>query len=413
MNDRSAHATAASALPQPAACASAQEWVGWFWSVFLPGWIDRAIDARGGGFFDGLDGAGEPVRGAPKTVLAQARLLFTFSHLGLLSGDPLHRDAAAAAHRILPVFRKAPGLYRRAVTPNGPLTDKSADAVARSYDQSFVILALATWGRLSPDEAVSRELETCWQAIETTLTDPATGLLLEDDSVRDPSAPAAPPRAQNPHMHLYEAALQAFEMTGEQRWQERAVVIRKTALRHFLDGGTIVEFLAPDLAPLPGRDGARREVGHQCEWAWLLEREADLGGDAGMRAVAARLMNFADAYGFAGTGAMRGAAFDAVASDGAWREETFLLWPQTEAIKAYVARFRAGDAHAGEMARSLTALVFARYFGGRAAFANQLDADGAVLWPDALSRLLYHLVLALTEGAGAGLWPGPTRERNG
>ena len=112
-------------------------------------------------------------------------------------------------------------------------------------------------------------------------------------------------------------------------------------------------------------------------------------------------------------GEVRGAAHDAVAADGAWREECFLLWPQTEAIKAYVAQHLVGGATAGAKAQALLALVFDRYFAGRAAFVNQLDATGAVLWPDALSRLLYHLVLALTEGAGAGLWPGPTRILNG
>lgn len=389
----------------------AQEWAAWFWQAFLPGWIARASDAANGGFFDTLDAYGAPVADAPKTVLAQARLLFTFSHVALLSGDAAMRAAARSAHAFLPHFRKASGLYRHAVTRDGRPTGTPRDAVARSYDQSFVILALATWGRLAPTAETAAEMEACWQAIEDHLHDPATGLLLEDDSVVEPSAPEAPPRAQNPHMHLYEAALQAFEMTGETRWLERATHVRGTALRFFLDrrSGTIVEFLSPDLQPLPEPNGMRREIGHQCEWAWLLDREANLASDAAMRATAASLMAFALRHGFAEKGLMHGAAYDAAAADGTWREERFLLWPQTEAIKAYVARHLNGDAQAGANAQALLTQIFVRYFAGRPAFVNQLDATGAVLWPDALSRLLYHLVLALTEGAGAGLWPGPTR----
>lgn len=403
------------ASPRSAVDAAADAWVRWFWNGFLPDWIDRASDMTNGGFFDGLNAEGAPDRDMPKTVLAQARLLFTFAHLALQSGDPVHRAAAKRAHDFLVRFRKAPGLYRRAVTSEGQVTGNAADALARSYDQSFVILALATWRQCAPDVAIDRELEACWQQIETVLTDPETGLLLEDDSIGTPSAPSAPPRAQNPHMHLYEAALQAFEMTGERRWLDRAAAIRAVALNHFFDpaSGTILEFLAPDLSPLPGREGTRREVGHQCEWAWLLDREAKLGGNGDVRPIAARLLIFADAHGFAQSGAMSGAAFDAVAADAAWRDETFLLWPQTEAIKADAARSIAGNQASGERARHLMRLVFIRYFGGRAAFANRLDADGSVLWPDALSRLLYHLVLALTEGASAGLWPGPTRHKNG
>lgn len=415
MSASAALASTATASHQPAASASVDEWVRWFWTGFLPGWADRASDTANGGFFDSLNADGVPDRDAPKTVLAQARLLFTFAHLALQSGDPGYHAAAKRAHDVLSHFRKAPGLYRRTVASDGQATGNPADAVARSYDQSFVILALATWGRCAPNDAVDRELDACWRAIETVLTDPETGLLLEGDSVGTPSSPSAPPRAQNPHMHLYEAALQAFEMTGERRWLDRAAVIRAIALNYFLDPatGTILEFLAPDLSPLAGRQAMRREVGHQCEWAWLLDREAKLGGDGSVRPIADRLLTFADAHGFAQSGVMSGAAFDAVAADLAWRQDTFLLWPQTEAIKVDATRFAAGDKASGERARRLMHLVFTHYFGGRAAFANQLDTEGATLWPDALSRLVYHLVLALTEGASAGLWPGPTRHKNG
>ena len=208
-------------------------------------------------------------------------------------------------------------------------------------------------------------------------------------------------------MHLFEAALQAYEMTGKQMWLERAAAMRSKGLEYFFDpdSGTITEFIAPDLSTLPGRDGQRREIGHQCEWAWLLMREVDLGGDASMRDIAARLLDFADRHGFSQGGIMAGAAFDAVSADTNWREDSFLLWPQTEAIKTYAVR--ADEASHAESARALALLIFRKYFDGRLAFANQLDVDGETLWPDALSRLHYHLVLALTEGARAGLWRYP------
>ncbi|RJL19936.1 AGE family epimerase/isomerase [Paracoccus siganidrum] len=385
----------------------------WFWRGFLPGWLARARDHRHGGFFDALDSAGQPNPAAPKTVLAQARLLFTFAHLARLSGDPAHRAAALAARDFLPHLRKAPGLYRRAVASDGRPTGDPQDEAARSYDQSFVILALTTWAACEPAQArdALAEAETCWQALLAHLTDPATGLLLEDDATADPAAPGAPPRAQNPHMHLYEAALQAFETTGARHWLDRAARIRDLALRHFLDPdtGTITEFLTPDLRPLPGDAGLRREVGHQCEWAWLLWREADLGGDASVRAIGDRLMGFALDHGFAPSGRMAGAAFDAVSAGGAVMERSFLLWPQTEAVKAHAARHLAGIAGADASARELQELIFAQWFDGHPVFVNQLDATGATIWPEALSRLLYHIVLALTEGARAGLWPGPAR----
>ena len=167
----------------------------------------------------------------------------------------------------------------------------------------------------------------------------------------------------------------------------------------------LTEFLAPDLTPLPDPAGQRREIGHQCEWAWLLLREVELGGDKSMRDVATQLLAFADQYGFAPDGIMQGAAFDAVAADASWREERFLLWPQTEAIKTYA--IRKDEADYAQRGQQLTLLIFRRYFAGHAAFMNQLDAKGKALWTDALSRMHYHLVLALTECVRAGLWRGP------
>lgn len=403
------------AAPPPQATARPEDWAAWFWQGFLPEWTARATDRQAGGFFDTLDEDGSALTDAPKTVLVQARLLFTFSHLALLSDDPAMTATAERAYAFLPHFRKDTGLYCRAVNRDGGVTGVPADRLARSYDQSFVILALSTWMRLQPSAEAAAELEHCWQAIGQHLTDPATGLLLEDDGVTDPAATDAPNRAQNPHMHLYEAALQAFEMTGQPRWLERASKLREVALRYFLDPqtGTVTEFLTPTLEQLPGKDGMRREPGHQCEWAWLLEREVELGGDPALRHTTGRLQRFAREHGLSAAGAMQGAAFDAAAADGSWRDETFLLWPQTEAIKAHVARHRNGAAAAAAEARALLLLMFRSYFAGRAAFVNQLDAEGRTLWPEALSRLLYHLVLALTEGARAGLWPGPTRIKNG
>ena len=395
------------AEPQPDNNASVDVWVTWFWSAFLPAWLEQARDNKGIGYFDLLDENAQPTQNNRRTVLAQARLLFTFSHLALLSNNPLFVEAASVTREALPLFQKVSGGYARARDRKGQVTAEADDNLAYSYDQSFVILGLVTWARLNPNDNIDDELDACWSAIENTLTDPVTGLLLEHDGLNDPALANAPNRAQNPHMHLYEAALQAFEMNTHANWLERAQNIRAIGLDYFLDRSTntITEFLTPDLSTLAGREGQRREVGHQCEWAWLLHREVELGGDSTVSVIADQLLEFADQHGFATTGVMQGAAFDAVSNDAQWHEKQFLLWPQTEAIKTFA--IRKEQAEHAQTARSLTLLVFEKYFANRAAFANQLDNNGEPLWTDALSRLLYHLVLALTEGARAGLWPKP------
>ncbi|MDO6585105.1 AGE family epimerase/isomerase [Salipiger sp. 1_MG-2023] len=381
-------------------------WVDWYWCEALPAWVEAARAPGAIGFHDVLDESGAPTNPRRRTILAQARLLFAFSHIALQSGAPRWHGAAQIARDAVAALRKAPGLYCLARSETGAPTGDPADEVMRSYDLSFVILGLATWGRLS-DEDVSGEIEACWRAVETVLTDPATGLMLEHDALSDPAAPDAPPRAQNPHMHLFEACLQAYEMTGAPDWLRRAGRMRAKGLEYFFDDetGTIAEFIAPDLSPLPSPEAERREIGHQCEWAWLLLREADLGGDPASRQIAARLLSFADRVGYESSGPMAGAIFDAVSADETWREDRFLLWPQTEAIKSCAVR--AQDPVQADRARALAGRMFRSFFAGRCHYVNQLDQQGGVIWSEALSRLQYHTVLALTEGARAGLWRGP------
>lgn len=196
-------------------------------------------------------------------------------------------------------------------------------------------------------------------------------------------------------------------MNGDAIWLTRAGDLRAIGLRHFMDesSGNIAEFITPKLQPLPAPDGQRREIGHQCEWAWLLMEEARLSLQPELITPATRLITFADTYGFAQDGPLNGAVFDSVSADGTVLEHSILLWPQTEAIKILAVRHAAGDPDAGERARALLCLMFERWFADTPFHANQMDADGGTIWPQTLTRLMYHIVFAMTEGAKAGLWP--------
>lgn len=398
---------------------AASAWPAAFVHDLMPRWIGRAADARQGGFFDALDSEGIPLAEAPKTTLAQARALFTLAHLALVTHRSEFVDAAEHAHDFMAAALHDPvnGGYVRAVTREGRPTGNPEDRVTRSYDMSFVVLALATYARLTGRADVHARLDAAWGTVQFRLTDPVTGLLLEDDAVRDPAAADAPMRAQNPHMHMFEAALQAHEMTGDPRWLPRAAELADLGLRHFLDAptGTVAEFRAPDLSPVAGPAGSLREIGHQCEWAWLLYRHARLSGDSSRLVSADRMMDFALRHGFCHEGPMRGAAFDAFDLADRRAVPTFLLWPQTEAGKAFAVLHEARDAYAAERAHDLMSLIASRYFTADSLACNQLDLSGRVLQPMALTRLLYHVVLFVTEGARTGLWEmaGPQQNEGG
>ena len=243
---------------------TAPDWAAWFHGALMPWWLEQAHDPIHGGFFDRLSEDGIAQVDDPKSTLAQARVLFTLSHLCLHKPDDRLLDGARAAHIFLTkhLRDRLDGGYVRAVDRTGRPTGLATDRIKRSYDQSFVLLALSTYPRLETSEAVTRQLRECWSFIETRLTEAETGALHEDDAGAGDHAL----RAQNPHMHMFEALLQAHEMTGDAIWMRRAESMLAVVRRHFVDpeNGTIIEFRAADLSPAKGRDGSLREIGHQC-----------------------------------------------------------------------------------------------------------------------------------------------------
>lgn len=367
---------------------------------FLPAWLDIALPP-GDGPAPVVEALGDD---GPRTTLAQGRTAFMLAHIYLKTGQ---RDLLVAAARIWAFaathLKDPDGGFRYAVAPDGSPLGAPETRLRRSYDQSFALLALATLRKADPSLVAASELESFWQFVETKLIDRETGGLWEDD--RGPSAI----RSQNPQMHMLEATLQAYEMTGDQVWLDRSRPFVTVAEERLIDPatGAVCEFVGPDLRPMEGAEGARREPGHQYEWIWLLRRYADLSGDNAPLASTDRMQAFVDAHGLRRGGPLAGAPYDALGPAGQVTEPTHLLWPLTEAGKVYAARAAAeGDEDAANRARHMAEIIFCLYFApeGKADWTNQLDAEGRVVWDDALSRLLYHVAIFVTEGNRAGLW---------
>ncbi|WP_084782508.1 AGE family epimerase/isomerase [Roseivivax halodurans] len=269
-----------------------------FATQFVPRWLARVADTDRGGMAESLDMRGRPKMDEPRTSLAQARCAFALAHLYLKTGDTRLCDGAIHAWQFLEThLRDGDGGYRASTMP-------SAEGRARrSYDQSFVLLALVTISKAAPGLVPPDRVPALWDFIET-LTEPATGALWEHDGMANAGAGAGDKRGQNPQMHMLEATLQAAELTGDPCWLARAERYVALAPSYLIDPvtGALREWVGADLKPLCGPEGGRREPGHQFEWAWLLHRFADLGGDPGVRDLAERMVVFAETHGLSSTG---------------------------------------------------------------------------------------------------------------
>jgi len=363
----------------------------WLRQVLIPGWAQRVVQPGRPGFVEWFDpAAATQDAGAVRTTLVTARLTYVFSHAHLL--DPASGALAVARHGfafLRDACRDGQGRFCHVVGEDGSPIEARTDL----YDLAFVLFAMAWFYRATQDEQALAIANEVIGFIERELAHPEGGFA--EDTL------GTLPRRQNPHMHLLEAFHALAEATGDSRWLDHACGIVGLARERMIDAatGSLGEYFTTDWQPAPGAAGALREPGHHFEWTWLLLHHWRLTGDVQARDLAERLYAFAIRHGLDEGSAGPVAAFDAVDRIGGLVAATKLLWPQTEAIKAFLARIellgdadaaRRLDIHLDSMFRCFVAPETGLWF-------NQLTRDGTPTQTMIPVRVLYHLLLAMAE----------------
>lgn len=369
----------------------------WLLDHVCPFWMD-AIVAESGGFYEGLDAHGDALQGNERSVLNQARLTYVFSHAYCLRPDPRLRQSAEHGFRFLRDAADIAGElggWHRMIAVDGSVIDDTRDA----YDHAFVIFAMAWHYRATGNPDAVLLADRAYRFLEQHLADPEHGGFFEEYPLRN--GVQRLPRRQNPHMHLLEATLAMFEATRLPQWLERSGLLIDLFKRHFLDrqNGSLIEYFNADWSPADGAAGALREPGHQFEWVWLLHRYCRLSGDQSVIEHAQHLFEFGSTHGIDQHGPLAGIVFDRVDRDGALVADSKLFWPQTEYIKACVARAEwLDDAQSLDLADAHLAKLYRHFFkADGASWHNQLSRAGAPLQSATPARVLYHLFLAMAE----------------
>jgi mannose-6-phosphate isomerase len=323
----------------------------------------------------------------PQRLFVQARHVFSFCEMGRLGWTgPWREMVGESMNFLLRAGRRPDGAYIHTFDANGAPLDTRADL----YDQAFMLLALAHAGRalgrndfFAAAEALDDALEAQWR--------------LPHGGYWEGEIASCPPYRQNPHMHLLESFIALHAATGAMRWRKRAEHIAELCARFFVDpaSGALTEYFDDALRPLPGAEGKVVEPGHCCEWAWLFETLAQWGVPDAAK-ISGRLVAFARQY---GVDSQRGVAINEVMTDGAIRNADARLWPQTERLKAALARLR----RTGEAAERLEAQAalagLISYFDAPTpgVWRDKWRADGSWVEEPAPGSSLYHITCALAE----------------
>jgi mannose/cellobiose epimerase-like protein (N-acyl-D-glucosamine 2-epimerase family) len=296
-------------------------------------------------------------------------------------------DAAGAVTQGLSFFltryRRADGLFRTLVTPDGT----PADDRALLYDQAFALLAFATSSPLLGSSFdLAGEAGQLRQALYEHLKRAGPGF--------ESGLPHGPPLLSNPHMHLLEAALAWVDVGGGSEWVALADELGELATTHLIDPitGMLHESFDNSWKPTANAAGRLIEPGHQFEWAWLLMRWGQRR--AHVREAACRLMEVAEEHGVHG-----GVAIYEIKNDTSIHDGSARLWAQTERLRsaALAARLYGDSKYWRRTAEAASGLL--RYFATDipGLWYDRLSPSGEFKRETVTAGNLYHIVGAIYE----------------
>lgn len=359
----------------------------WVFQAALPFWAEAGVDRAGGGFVEHLDLDARDAGVAYKRTRAQCRQIYVFTHAALMGWA---QGAAIAEHgwRFLTANgRRADGGWVRRMGREGGVVDATCDA----YDMAFALLAHGWRYRLTQDPAVLGSALATADALDAVLGR-ADGLGWREDE-----AAAGPMREQNPHMHIFEAAVELADATGHPRFHALAAQVLDLFRTRFLDreAGVLREFYGEGWARLDGPEGAVVEPGHMMEWCWILYRARrrlglEIGGDARL------LFERAEAIGIAPD---TGLVLDQVDDAGGVIAGGSRCWPQTETLKGALAVLENEGLDTRARIAACVDNLLDRYLARSplGTWIEQFDAAGRPDVDKIPSTTFYHVLLAFSE----------------
>jgi mannose-6-phosphate isomerase len=375
----------------------------WLIEDALPVWASAGFDTATGAFHERLDFAGRPILAAPRRLMAQCRQIYAFSHATLLGWFDGRESARRALASLLATYRgRVDGVpYVFSVARDGAVVDARQD----SYGYAFALFAFA-WARRLLGDAVDPTLaEGLLSHFDTALAHPSGEGFVCDLPRRDRFL------RQNPHMHLFEAALEvedAFGSSTARRLSDRLYrLFRKRLL--LADAKALPELHDDDWRTVESPE-ATFEPGHHFEWIWLLDRYAARSGES-----VDDLVQLLAARGYAEGIDESGAAIEAVGARSGRRVENRRCWATCAGLMAAASDFEAGRDRAAAADRAAGFLrALRRNFVGRpfrGGWVDRVAADGAPLVDFVPASTLYHLVSAAAEADRALKLPTGVEDR--
>jgi len=328
----------------------------------LPFWRTHGEDKDYGGYLTYFDRDGRPTGETVKTLLCQARMIYTYSsahRAGYGEGEFLE-IARRGVDFVLPHFwdDEYGGWYWTAEQDGTPLNSSKL-----TYGHAFMIYALSEYGRASGDPRGLEWAEKTYTVLQTMAADNCYGgyaeFLERDWSKKKPGKYGGDRKSFDVHMHLMEAFTNFYAATGKpiakQRTQEMIDLIFHRILHPTFRTG-VAQF-AFDWTPLhqilfadvwgsdrdveegEGRPLNNTSFGHNVEFAWLfLHATKVLGLDVERyQPMLRKIFDHCHQYGIDWK---RGGVYCEGPHDGPARERNKEFWQQAECLVGFLDAYR-------------------------------------------------------------------------
>lgn len=304
---------------------------GWI-NTTISALVEAACDHRHGGYVERFDWRGAPLDPGFKRIRVTGRQTYVFAHAAIGGAPGAHEAASHGTAFLKNHCLRDDRQFASRLATSGTMLDATADL----YDIAFGLFAFAWWYQLSGDTQAVEIAEASIAQLSNTMRSPSgRGFLAREGDVG--------PHQQNPHMHLFEAAIFLAAFTGSRKARMLADELFDLARSSLFDAttGTLSEFFDAEWQPDRRSGSIRIEPGHHYEWVWLLCRYGELAEEPEAFAIADRLFAFAQTHGHdPATGLIR----DAVDPSGKVLAPDLRIWPNTEYLKAQVVmRERLGE----------------------------------------------------------------------
>lgn len=301
-------------------------------------WIKYTIDEQNGGFYGQVNNQNQANGEAPKGLVLNARILYTFSSAYLLQKKPGHLAMAKRAFDyLMQYFADAAhgGFYWSVDAQGQPLDGKK-----QIYGQAFAIYALAEYYKASKSPKALDAAKKTFHLLEQYSFDPIQLGYLEAftrewasiDDLRLSSKDQNEKKTMNTHLHVIEAYANLYSIwpNGElkkaieqllQNFKEHIINKNNFHLQLFFDNDWKVK-------------SSLVSFGHDIEAAWLLEEAATLLRDeiamVNFRQLALQMAN-ASLKGLDENGALW---YEYDTANQHWIKELH-WWPQAEAMVGF------------------------------------------------------------------------------